>query len=75
MSINNNYNTRVVNVDKIISEPVWKHLRLYHKNTQITTDYMRILYPRTALHDTLRTFAGIQFTLSLTAEGNEKPEQ
>ena len=75
MSINDNYNTRAVNVDKIISEPVWKHLRLYHENKQITTDYTCILYPRTALHDTLQTFAGIQFSLSLTAEGNEKPER
>ena len=28
-----------------------------------------------ALQDTLQRFVGIQFTLSLTAEGNDRPEQ
>ena len=27
------------------------------------------------LHDTLRRFTGVQFTLSLTAEGDDSPER
>ena len=28
-----------------------------------------------SLHDTLRRFVGVQFTLSLTAEGDDRPER
>ena len=65
--------------------PVWKGPRFYHENALIIADYPRISpmismdtvkkFYAAALHNTLRRFTGIQFTLSLTAEGNDRPEQ
>ena len=60
-----------------------KGLRLYDENAWITvdvflpmisTDTVKKFYA-VALHDTLRSFAGVQFTLLLTAEGNVRAER
>ena len=40
----------------------------------ISADTVKKFYAA-ALHDTLQRFAGVQFTLSLTTEGDDKSER
>lgn len=65
-----------------VGAPVWKGSRVFHEylwitrafSPMISADAVEKLYAE-VLHDTQRRHTGIQFTLSLTAEGDDRTQQ